>query len=518
MKRRPGWLVSRLAAAALSLVLAGVPAMVRATPLDFIPVGDPLEDELRILDVLGPSDSLRHLSMRPLQVIEIPALDGEPPSPAAAIAIGRLRRSLARDRAIPFEVPGSSPRLLQLVYPDHQRLDLSVGLEGSGMVARGSDPDFSSPSGLHLRAGALIEHWVVHTHLTAGAVERGLRFASALVPGSDAVLHSEQAYLGYTDEKARWSVQMGRSRWHWGPGDEASLLLSKTSVPLTGMALHLRIAPLRADGMVFSATIDQAAEEQLAAHRLEWQPIDALRIGMSEAVRYRSPRWEPLYWVGVLPYTLVQNLLLQDTPDSAAALRNNVQVALDAAWRVAPGHRAYGELLIDDLRTRDVPSVSKFAYLLGWESAISSGRGRFAWGAELARISRFVYTSFFGRRYVAQDRPIGHPLGPDSRRVRLRGSWDPHGDWQIAGAVSHTEVGESGLDVPYVPTSPRVSVMRFLGVVEQTSEVELGVRFWPASGIDLGLRGGARWVEDAGHVEGAHRSEPWGELRVRLVR
>ena len=128
-----------LAAAVLLVALAGTPAPALATPLDFIPVGDPLEDELRILDVLGPSDSLRHLAMRPLQVMELPALDGDPPSSAAGIAMRRLRRALARDRENPFTAPGTTPRLLQLTYPDRQRL-------AQGYQARGLD-DAVRPAG-----------------------------------------------------------------------------------------------------------------------------------------------------------------------------------------------------------------------------------------------------------------------------------------------------------------------------------------------------------------------------------
>jgi hypothetical protein len=219
----------------------------------------------------------------------------------------------------------------------------------------------------------------------------------------------------------------------------------------------------------------------------------------------------------VLPYALVQELLYQDQPDSLAAQRNNVLASLDAAWRLRPGHRLYGELLIDDLRTNKAAIVSKFGYLFGWEGVSSIG-GRLTWGVEYARLTRFVYTSFFGRSFVAQDRPIGYPTGPDTRRVRLRAGWDPVMAWQVFGTLERTDAGESGLDHVFYPNDPRVSVTQFLGVVEHANQAELGLRYWPMSGIDLSAAAQIRWVVNASHVAGERRTEPGGEVRVRIVR
>src|SRR6185295_742779 len=192
------------------------------------------------------------------------------------------------------------------------------------------------------RAAAQVGGWLAYSHVLVGRVDQGLQFAEAVFPGNDLVMHSEEAYLAYSGDSANWSAQIGRSRWHWGPGYEGALMLSRTSAPLTGMALHLRIAPVRADGMILAATLNSLGGERLAAHRAEWQPRSGLRIGVSEAVRYRSTNAEPLYLIGVLPFSLVQNLLVRDQPESTAALRNNVLAGADVAWRIAPGTRVYG--------------------------------------------------------------------------------------------------------------------------------------------------------------------------------
>src|SRR2546422_11219296 len=107
-----------------------------STPLDFITVGDPLEDEIRLLEVVGPSLRLPHLGMRPLQIVDLSGVE-LPDSGTAAVSSRRVRRALARDLDRPGgEVPGTSPRLLQLAYPEDKRLELSVGFEGGGRTAK----------------------------------------------------------------------------------------------------------------------------------------------------------------------------------------------------------------------------------------------------------------------------------------------------------------------------------------------------------------------------------------------
>jgi hypothetical protein len=284
------------------------------------------------------------------------------------------------------------------------------------------------------------------------------------------------------------------------------------------MMLHVRIEALRADATIFNATTAPGAGEQLAAHRLEWQPAGGVRLGIAEAARYRASGWQGLYAAGLVPYSIVQRLVDQDGRDSTGSTRNNVLIALDAAVRIADGSRAYGELLVDDLHARTADFPNKLGWQLGWDGAGAIGRHRLTWNAEYTRLSRFVYTSYFGRVFTSQDRPLGFPTGPDSERFRLRASWDPGADWQFGAIASRTRRGESGLASPFVPGEPVPDVFAFAGVVETVRALEGVARWWPASGVDCSLRAGREWRDGAGHVAGADRAAWRGALAVRLAR
>jgi hypothetical protein len=287
---------------------------------------------------------------------------------------------------------------------------------------------------------------------------------------------------------------------------------------MTGLSVEGGVTAWRVHGIVLNATLGASAGEQLAAHRIEWQPRDDLRLGVTETARYQSSSWQPLYAVGVIPYVLVQRLLDQDEPDSAGTHRNNVMLAFDARWRFVPGAAVYGEFLVDDLHAETADNPDKLGMQLGLEGARAVAGGRLSGGLEYTRLWRYVYTSFFGREYSIQGEPLGFPTGPDSRRIRARAAWDPNADWQVFVRAAKTDKGENDMGEPFVPGSPKPDPSTFEGVVERALALEAGLRWWPASGVDLAVTAGHERIDDAGHVDGAERSGFRGAIAVRLVR
>lgn len=510
---------------ALLLALWALPAA--STPVDYMPLGSPPYAELRILDCYH-SDSLRgrfrlpHLNTLPIQPIELQGL-GPPvtsPSPVIGISLARLERAMGRDRVplfAPHPVYQSTPRIYNGVADD-QVLQISAGFSGAGLSRENAPPIIVSGSGLVGRISMGIERLAAYSEYVVGRIENARAFSDPIIPDNDLIVLPDDTYLSFTEELGRWSARFGRGRWHLGPGQEGSLVLSQTSPTLTGLAFRANLRPLRADLIAISATLKQAAGEQLAAHRFEWQPMDWMRVGVSEAARYHGTGWKPLYLVGAIPYVIVQRLERQYEVDSLRSVRNNVLTAADLTLRLFPGFRGYGEILIDDIHARSGKLPNKIGYQFGWDGAFALGSGRILHGAELTRLTRYVYTSFFGRDYVVDDRSIGYPYGPDLRRVMLRAGWDPNVDWNFTVRATHTDKGENDLDEPFLPNSPRVDAFQFEGVVENLRDVEGSVTWGPASGVELGITVGKSWTRNAGHVAGARTGNTWAGLQVTLMR
>src|SRR5512145_3236032 len=97
--------------AVLLALLVAVPAAVPvwAAPGQFLTVGDPIEDELRLLDLFPRAalqDRLRlpHLGTRPLQLFEIQGAGAGVlgARPEVALSMARLERFLGRDPSPTF--------------------------------------------------------------------------------------------------------------------------------------------------------------------------------------------------------------------------------------------------------------------------------------------------------------------------------------------------------------------------------------------------------------------------------
>jgi len=523
---RRSWGFERLAALGagiLCIVAAGVAA---ATPYDYLSVGDPLEFELRTLDTLDPRPLndrilLPHLNTRPLQLVDLMGT-GAPPqdlSPVYRISVARIERAFARDAAdwyTPHPDYRSTPRAYQRTEDD-QRFEFSTGISGAAR-AETHGSRFLNGSGWESRVALGLDHWLAYSRFVVGRFDSARTFADPIVPNNDLVALTDETYIAYTGERQRWGMLFGQNRWHWGPGEEGSLVLSRSAPATVGLLMRAHLDMLRLDLTSLSATLEQAQGEQLAAHRIEWQPREPLRIGVTEAARYRSTGWQPLYLVGAIPYVLVQRLYLQKEPDSLRAHRNNILTAFDASWRVANGTRLYGEVLIDDLHARSGKNANKYAFQLGYDAAGSLGDTRLTWGGEYTRVTRYVYTSFFGRSYVVQGQPLGFPVAPDSRRLRVHAAWDLSPDWQLNALVIRSDKGENTLDEPFIRGVSDVNSATFEGVLETTRELEVGVRWWPASGVNVEVTGGYRWVEQAAHVRNATDRTPVGALALRLMR
>ena len=520
---------SRRVACALGLALAlGSATRAAASPLEFVAVRDPFMAELRVLECYDlPADSgryrLPHFNTWPLQRLELQG-DGPPPLQGTLVrtlVAERIERELQRDATGAFAtytVPLSTPRAFQRAYPEGDRAELSLGLEGAYDMSRqsgDSDTHWRDGSGLHVRAGAQVDRWLAYAHIALGQLENASSFTDVLVQHTNLAAQTDEAYLNYS-AGTHWSVTIGRQHFAWGPGEEGSLLLSKTGAPLTALYLHLRINALRADGFSLNATSEPGHGEQFAAHRIEWQPSSGVRLGVAEAARYLSDGWQAVYVASVIPYSLAQRILQQEGDSTGS--RNNIMLSFDGSWRPADGTRLYGELLIDDLHAKSADTPNKYGWQVGADGAWTHGFTRLSWNTEYTWLSRYTYTSFFGREFTSQGIPIGFPTGPDARKLHVRITCDPRVAWPRSRVVERTWKGENNFDEPFIPGSPVPDVGKLEGIVQTTDDATGVLRWWPASGVDLSLSLGFSRTANVDHVQGNDQNGVHGAIAFRLVR
>ena len=521
--------IGLIALAATTLLTAPVRATSlgpRTGPAEWIPVRDPVQRELELLNASGLADTAFARHTRPLDRRSVAAVVARarrlhPDSRDPALV--RLEREFGRELVDwGYDSPaGYTPPLATLADTTAgeggMRARLFGYADGALVVTRRFTQfeDRSRIGGrLNLTSGGLL----LHLDAYAGRVVDGDRFSDQLVTGSEFIAYSENTYGSLAGHGL--DVTLGRLGFAWGPGAQ-SLLWSAAADPITALTFggtllgHLRATALQGD-------IDASQGERIAGHRLEWFPSPRLTVGLAEAARYRSAHWEPLYVLGLLPYTWVQRIVAHDQLDrpgaDAATSRNNVMAAVDAAWQARPGTVLYGQFLLDDQGLGRSGYPTRVGYQAGTLLTGALGAGRWSGRAEYSRVHRYVYSVFYGEDFIHHGKPIGFPGGPDSRTLTLDGTWAPSASWEFGIAGAAQDLGEGRLGEFFDPDSGAASGSRLSGVVERARSLGGSARFWPRDGMDFSIEATRAWVENFGHVPGVNARRSSVRLAVRLRR
>ena len=222
-----------------------------------------------------------------------------PTSTLRAISVARIERALAPRRRQPGSLPTrtyrSTPRVLQhATRPARRAVDRDLGAREPGQARRpGSCPDRDRDN----RAAVGLDRWLAYSRYVVGRFDSARR-----VRGPD---HPEQrlhrAARGDLPRRTPATAAGGAPssvarRWHWGPGEEGSLVLSKTAPLFTGLAFRTRLDDA-------AARRDRAVRARSSRPRASSSPRTAssgsrstrCASGVTEAARYRWPGWKPLY-------------------------------------------------------------------------------------------------------------------------------------------------------------------------------------------------------------------------------
>jgi hypothetical protein len=499
-------------------------------------VGDPIERDVEWLRASGLADTATAATTFPLERRQVAAVvararrlhpDSRDPS------LVRLERAFGRE-LVDWGYPapdGYTPPLATFEEKsgagdddatgdaDRARARLFAYADGALSFRKGLT-QFADRSRIGGRLNLQRAGLLLHLDAYVGRVVGAPRFSDQLVTGSEFIAYSEDTYGSLSGHGM--NLTLGRTSLGWGPGAQGSLLWSRTADPLTLVTFstvlfrHVRATAVDGD-------VDASNGARIAGHRIEWFPSERLSIGLGEAARYTSNTLEPLYVVSILPFTWVQRMLAQDRLDrigpDTTGIRNNVMAALDFSWRARPGATVYGEFLLDDQGISKGGQPTRIGYQLGGLATRAVGAGgRAALRAEYSRVYRYVYSVFYNEDFIQHGKPIGYPLGPDSRSAFVEARWAKDAAWELAVSGGRDDLGEGRLGEFFDPSQGPASGSAFSGVVETTRHVTLGLRAFPRDGIDLTLEATRTWVDDAGHVPGLTSAAWSGRLGASLRR
>ncbi len=511
------------------------PAVVRyeraaAGPAEWLEADDPLYAELELLRGAGLADTAFVLFTRPMAKKHVAAIvararrlhpDSQHPS------LVRLERALGQelvDRGHPAPARWTTPLATVTGTWDEEaedggdvmRLRLFSYADATLRMSEGRTEfaDRSRAGGqLDFESGPLL----VHLDAWVGRLEDAERFSDVLVTGSEFAAYSEDFYASLSTRPLDASI--GRGKFGWGPAAGGNLLWSSSADPVTSLSLgatlfrHVRLTAVHAD-------VDATRGARLAGHRIEWFPSPRLTLGLAEAVRYTSATWQPLYLVSLLPYTWTQRLLAEDALDGEGAAepnRTNVMAELDGSWVAATGLTLYGAFLLDDQGLKSGGSPTRIGYQLGGlANGPALGLGSGSARLQYTRVYNYVYSVFYGEDFIHHSKAIGHPGGPDQRRLDLDLRLNPSADWQYRLAASRLDHGVGTLGTFFDPVWGAASGSTLSGTVEHTTAVLAGLRYWPRDNVDVGVEVEHAWIDDAGQVAGTSDTRTQARLFVRL--
>ncbi len=427
-------------------------------------------------------------------------------------------------------LPGTLPGSFIVHCGDNTPLEGLCRLITSRSLSPGRTILFSLPSGQEMRVGGMIAGQVlsedgfqsrlgatVHVRATFA---RNLFFDErlSLWTGSDELppatfpsfhvgaekgrhLYVDWGYLSWETDLMVLSV--GRIPQRWGPGRFTQLLLSTNSPTLDMLKVSLEAGSLLAfSGLTASVNSDSAT--YLVAHRLDFTPTRSLRIGLSEAILFRSKGLELAYMNPFIPWYPVQWNERED---------DNAFMSIDALWKPFSGLALYGEFLIDDIQyENEADFPDKLGLTLGIDWA--HPRSGLAGVIEYTRINRYVYSQRKECNYYLHDGEIiGSELGPDADRITLSAGSATFWPYTAQLTLHHTRHGEGTVTEGW-PDSTQTGAGFLSGTVEHSTGAVLDMSYYLSDWLEVHGSVSKSWVRNKGNVHGISDTETGGSLEL----
>ena len=311
---------------------------------------------------------------------------------------------------------------------------------------------------------------------------------------------------------------LGKFSQNWGPGLHSLTMSAKPpTYPQFGFEWRLsnRLRFIYTHGELFSGIIDTLRtpptgrnlvggqkvylDRFIAAHRLEWRPVDWLTLGLVESVVYGARSIETVY---LMPFMSIWSAehYLGDT--------DNVQMSADLTWRPHPGLKLYGVFLMDEWRPQDTFKETNrnwFAWQggLDWRSVLL-GEDRLVaeatWTDHRIIRHRFPINDFYSHGYLSRDGylsedgyrynpgyPAGHWIGAHAQSLFMAYILPRWGS-RFMVSYLYAKRGELTWDM-LVDQYRNILYKRFSGSTEtvQTFDVTVGRPVWKKLWVELGF-------------------------------
>ncbi len=333
---------------------------------------------------------------------------------------------------------------------------------------------------------------------------------------SDYVVDFKRSYLQYRMMPfgdAELDILVGRDFVYWGAGPDKSVGISDNSPPFEQIRLAgtfpCKFGTIKVTA--FSAELNSTwfddgetrylAKRYLSAHRLDYQFSDWLEVGVSEWVLYggdvQSVEWN--YLNPVIPYYAVQYNAKRD---------DNLMFGFDVTIRPIDGVRLYAEWVADDFQynpeTNDPNAVT---WLTGVEWYPMLTKRQLGIRTEYVRVTRWAYTHLDPDNQFAHfGTMIGHPIGTDADLLTFRVSYQATPSAIFETRISHQRNGEADItDRFYGEDYENISFPS--GVVERLTELRIGWKYRPISGLNGSVNYGWRHIQNSEHKQNISKQQ-----------
>jgi hypothetical protein len=339
----------------------------------------------------------------------------------------------------------------------------------------------------------------------------------AIVEGVDLNSYYDRAVARFDGHYGR--VTLGHTWLHWGPGRSGTLALSDAAPALDLLEFRVPFfSRIRFDWFV---AVPRPGGRDLSRRTpARSRPFDALEIGVAEHARFNGFSSAPIYLIPFVPYAHIEkrNIADSDVPvdtTNSARFKNNVMWSADLAWRIVPGVRVWGELVVDDISFSSTwrPNATGWQAGGSWRTHRVAHRPIEVWG-EYSRVYRYTYSVWHQHDFSFAGLPLGYLYGPDVEHIEGAISLDLTSDMTVAVDGLRTRKGELTLGDPWQPAQGRVEDTALSGVIERTREAGVSMVWSPARGLRAQARVGHADVQAPDHAAGAHETHTTLLLRL----